>query len=267
MLTNLGGDEVIMALHMRLGFLARSTQRWIQDGTKIGQWGAPSPKDFFFRSECNSNKPNASSYPELKYPDCLLFGLISQIWQSCFLINHLLRNLAFNRSTSAHCTQVSDQCPLGLLFPNHFQTSHVSCGWWEEESYWFWVTGSKVKVNCGTLCIRPCGHDSHYSFCPITFKLHMEVVDDERRNPIDFGSRGQRSRSTVTLYLVDTIATTVFAQSLSNFTCKLCMMRGGTLLILGHWVKGQGQLSHSVYKTCEHDSDYSFCPITCKLYM
>ena len=53
----------------------------------------------------------------------------------------------------------------------------------------------------------------------------------------------------VTLYLVDTIATTVFAQSLSNFTCKLWMMRGGTLLILGHGVKGQGQLWHSVYKT------------------
>ena len=37
---------------------------------KIGQLGVPSPKDFFFRSECNSNKPNASPYPELKYCDC-----------------------------------------------------------------------------------------------------------------------------------------------------------------------------------------------------
>ena len=45
------------------------------------------------------------------------------------------------------------------------------------------------------------------------------------------------------------IQTTVFARSLSNFTCKLWMMRGGTLLILGHRVKGQGQLRHSVYKT------------------
>ena len=53
----------------------------------------------------------------------------------------------------------------------------------------------------------------------------------------------------VTLYLVDTIATTVFAHSRSNFTCKLWLMRGGTLLILGHGVKGQGQLWHSVYKT------------------
>ena len=48
--------------------------------------------------------------------------------------------------------------------------------------------GSKVKVNFGTLCIRPCGHDTDYSFCPITFKLYIKVVDDERRNPIDFGS-------------------------------------------------------------------------------
>ena len=45
----------------------------------------------------------------------------------------------------------------------------------------------------------PCGHDSDYSFCPITFKLHMHIYHDERRNPIDFGSRGQRSRSTLAL--------------------------------------------------------------------
>ena len=33
------------------------------------------------------------------------------------------------------------------------------------------------------------------SFCPITFKLYMHIVADERRNLIDFGSRGQMSRS------------------------------------------------------------------------
>ena len=38
------------------------------------------------------------------------------------------------------------------------------------------------------------------------------------------------------------IQTKVFAQSLSNFTCKLWMMKGETLLILGCRVKGQGQL-------------------------
>ena len=35
----LGRDEVIMVLHMREGFSARSAQRWIQGGAKIGQWG------------------------------------------------------------------------------------------------------------------------------------------------------------------------------------------------------------------------------------
>ena len=158
------------------------------------------------------------------------------------------------------------------FLPNHFQTSHVSCGWWEEEPYWFGVTWSKVKVNFGPLCIRPCGHNSDYSFCPITFKLRMHNHHD--------------------------------------------MMRGGTLLIWGHGVKGQGQLWHSVYKTlwtryglqflpnhfqishvscgwweeepywfgvtgskvkvnfgtlhvrpCGHDADYSFCPITFILHM
>ena len=58
------------------------------------------------------------------------------------------------------------------------------------------VMGLKVKVNLGTLCIKSCWHDTDYSFCPIAFKLHMQVVDDERRNPIDSGLQGQRSRST-----------------------------------------------------------------------
>ena len=33
----------------------------------------------------------------------------------------------------------------------------------------------------------PCGHDTdNRGFCPITFKLHIYVVYDERRNPVDF---------------------------------------------------------------------------------
>ena len=48
-----------------------------------------------------------------------------------------------------------------------------------------------------TLCIRPCGHNTDYNFCPINFKLHMLVMDNEGRNPIDLGSRGDRSRSTL----------------------------------------------------------------------
>ena len=53
-------------------------------------------------------------------------------------------------------------------------------------------------------------------------------------------------RVSVMLYLMDTTVTTVFTQSLSNFTCKLWVMRGVTLLILGHRVKGQGQIWHCV---------------------
>ena len=33
-----------------------------------------------------------------------------------------------------------------------------------------------------------CGHKADYSLCQITFKLHMQVVHDERRKPIHFGS-------------------------------------------------------------------------------
>ena len=49
---------------------------------------------------------------------------------------------------------------------DHFHTSHVICSWWEEEPYWFSVTGSKAKVKFGTLSIKPCGHDTDNSFLP-----------------------------------------------------------------------------------------------------
>ena len=32
----------------------------------------------------------------------------------------------------------------------------------------------------GTLCIKPRGHDIDYNFSPITFKLRVSVMDDER---------------------------------------------------------------------------------------
>ena len=53
----------------------------------------------------------------------------------------------------------------------------------------------------------------------------------------------------VMLFLVGMIQTTVSAQSLSNFTWKFLMIGGGTLLILGHVVKGQGQIWNFVYET------------------
>ena len=70
MFTKLDRDEVLIITHLFIGFSANSTQGGGGNLPKIGQWGVPSPKDFFFRSECTSNKPNASPYPELKYCDC-----------------------------------------------------------------------------------------------------------------------------------------------------------------------------------------------------
>ena len=75
------------------------------------------------------------------------------------------------------------------FLPDHFQPSPVIYRWWEEEPYWFWVMGSKVKVNFGTLCVKPCGHYTDCSLSPFTFKLHMQIMDDERRKSLlIFGS-------------------------------------------------------------------------------
>ena len=55
--------------------------------------------------------------------ECILVSWIEISWlfvvrtdftNLTVMLSDLLRNLTFNRS--AHCTQVSDQCPLGLLF-------------------------------------------------------------------------------------------------------------------------------------------------------
>ena len=43
-----------------------------------------------------------------------LFAVRTDFTNLTVMLSDLLRNLTFNRSV--HCTQVSDQCPLGLLF-------------------------------------------------------------------------------------------------------------------------------------------------------
>ena len=70
-----------------------------------------------------------------------------------------------------------------------------------DEPNWFWVTGSKVTVSfqvwdsaCKTLWARR--RLQFYSFCLITFKLHM-YVDDERRDPVYFAWLGQILWSTL----------------------------------------------------------------------
>ena len=80
--------------------------------------------------------------------------------------------------------------------------THVRYSCWEEEHYLFWVTESKFKFNLGTstVSVKPCGHNTDYSFGPITSKLHKQVLGEERKHH-DFGLRSQSSRSTFALIL------------------------------------------------------------------
>ena len=60
------------------------------------------------------------------------------------------------------------------FLPDRFQTSHVSCSWSGEVPIYF---GSQGQMSRSTLALRlsikPCGHDTGYCFCPITFKIHL----------------------------------------------------------------------------------------------
>ena len=90
MFMKLGRDEVLMVTHLCLGFSANSAQGWIQGGSIIGQWGVPSPKDFFFRLECYSNKPNAWQLSKSIWEEALLFlvPFWSQIFD--FFLNYVI---------------------------------------------------------------------------------------------------------------------------------------------------------------------------------
>ena len=55
----LGKIEVLMVLHKCFYFLARSAQGSIQGGLKIGHRGSPPSRNFFFRPDVHSDKPNA----------------------------------------------------------------------------------------------------------------------------------------------------------------------------------------------------------------
>ena len=58
-LMKLGRDEVLMVPYKCCCFSARSPQGRIQGGAKIGLRGSPSSRNFFFRPEGYSDKPNA----------------------------------------------------------------------------------------------------------------------------------------------------------------------------------------------------------------
>ena len=58
-LMKLGMHEVLMVPYKCCCFSARSAQGWIQGGAKTGHGGSPSSRNFFFRPEGYSDKPNA----------------------------------------------------------------------------------------------------------------------------------------------------------------------------------------------------------------
>ena len=66
------------------------------------------------------------------------------------------------------------------FLPNHFQTSHVSCSWWEEAPYWFSVMGSKVKVRFSSLSLEYCGHKIDYRFYTPVFRRDVLWYGDVR---------------------------------------------------------------------------------------
>ena len=131
----------------------------------------------------------------------------------------------------------------GLQFQS---LSNFTCKLWmmRWRTHWFWVARSKVKVTFGTV-YKPCGYDTDCSLSQITFKFHIYIVHGKRRNPIDFDLRGQRSMSTLALYLLIIVGTVYRLQ----FFAWSPMIRGGTLLILSHLIKGQDQLWLSVCET------------------
>ena len=120
---------------------------------------------------------------------------------------------------------------------NHFQTSLVSCWWWKENPFWFWVTGSNVKVIFYTQSLWT---STYNRFGPITLKLHMKVVDDEMRNwTLSIKPCG---------YVV---------QSRSILAHKFWMTRGGTLLISGH----RSKINALFMKACWQNTNDNFCSI------
>ena len=85
-----GRDKLLMTPHICIDFRAKSVQGRIQSWAIIGQWGAPSPINFFFRPEGYSNKPNAQQLSRNIWEEVMLFlvSFISQVFDA-FLTSFL----------------------------------------------------------------------------------------------------------------------------------------------------------------------------------
>ena len=92
-LMKLGRDEVLMVPYKCCCFSAKSGQRWIQGGAKIGHIGSHSSKNIF-RPEGYSNKPNSLQWSRSMWEEVLLIlvPLRSQIFDA---ILTFFRTLSF----------------------------------------------------------------------------------------------------------------------------------------------------------------------------
>ena len=126
--------------------------------------------------------------------------------------------------------------------PNYFQSPHVSCGWWEEEPYWFWVTGSKVKVNFGTV------YKTLWEECTIQFESNLFQTSHVscwwEEGPYWFLVTANVNFGT--LCIRHHWHNTDFSLSSIIFKLHMSVMdkKWRNLLILGHRVKGQSVLPH-----------------------
>ena len=83
------------------------------------------------------------------------------------MLSDLLRNLTFKRN--AHCTQVSDQCPLGLLLIKGVQrldgdSSGNCCNW--------------LEIGLGTVTDRsPTNSESNFNWSVASLKLVDDLSD------------------------------------------------------------------------------------------
>ena len=136
----------------------------------------------------------------IAFADCSIKMQNSAKYENWGIERCALLNYTENRITMIDCACIILQIcfdDLDLIIPSQQRWrgySNAAVRGWLGEWVREWV---RACVREWVRNALPCGHDSDYSFCPITFKLHMHICHDERRNPIDFGSRGQRSRSTL----------------------------------------------------------------------
>ena len=115
MFTKLDRDEVLIIMHLFIGFSANSTQGRIQWGGG-GQFAKNrSMRGFLLQRTSSDRNATAANrmHPRILNWNIAIVAVLTDFTNMAVMLSDLLRNLTFNRNAS--CTQVSDQCPLGLL--------------------------------------------------------------------------------------------------------------------------------------------------------